>query len=759
MQHGRNPGGLAVLENPVLKVLVAIADAVTPAEVHEALVDRVGEAVGASSVGLWLVDGTADAAMLVRGRGYSPAAESAMRRLDVHRPDSMPVLDAIRTGEAVWIPSQPALYERYPHLVDLATPGRSYRVSCLPLKTRGRVSGALALTIEAAGHATDDERDFLLLVARYASQAIERLSLYEAERDARAAAEAAAARLDVLNRASRTFASAELDLGGRLREVAAEMSRALDSSISLTLLGEEGLLHLVAVHHPVPEANEELARYTPSHPLRVGEGFAGAIAATGKSAVWPDLDREAITRRASPGYRAFLERFPSYAVAGAPLQVRGSVIGTVTAARARPGQSFESEDLRLLEELAERAAVAIENSRLYQESLDARTRAEHLYRFAQAVVAADRVEVVYEAALDSIDAGLGVTRAAILTFDDAKIMRFRAWRGLSDDYRAAVDGHSPWAADAVRAEPVVVGDALGDPAWAAYAEAFRREGIGSLAFIPVASRERLLGKVMVYSERPHAFSAQRLATARAIANHLGSVITRFEVVGRLEQTIHHNELLAGVLAHDLRNPISAITSGAGLLLASPDAEAERTAKTARRMMNSAELMARMIDELLDFTRARVGGGIGIRRQDVDLQKVHAAVVSQFELSHPGLKIAASARGNLSGSFDPDRLHQVFSNLISNAGTHGQADEPIRVALDGESPDAIVVRVHNRGAIPQSLLPHIFDPFRSTQRARPRSGGLGLGLFIVKEIVRAHGGTVDVSSSESAGTTVSVRLPR
>jgi signal transduction histidine kinase len=554
------------------------------------------------------------------------------------------------------------------------------------------------------------------------------------------------------------FSDADLDLSARLRVVAAELSRTLDGCINLGLIQEDGLLHLLAVHHPVAEAHEELGRLAAAHPIRLGEGFTGRLAATGESVVL-SVDPVRLAEGAPPEYRGFLRRFPAYAVAGSALRVRGKVIGTVTASRVRAAQSYAREDLGLLEELAERAAIAIENSRLYQESLDARTRAEQLYRFAQAIVTADRVEVVYEAALDGVNAALGISRAAILTFDEQNVMRFRAWRGLSESYRAAVDGHSPWASDAVAPEPVIVGDALADPAWAKYAETFRAEGIGSLAFIPLATRNGLVGKLMLYSERPHAFFPQRLDTARAIAIHLASVIARFAAVGRLEETIRYNDLLAGALAHDLRNPLSAIAAGAGLLATSPDRAPERTSKTASRILRSSALMTRMIEELLDFTRVRAGGGIAIERQVTDVQKLCATVLGEFELSQPAWRIEREARGNLSATVDPDRLHQVLSNLISNAGQHGQEGAPINVALDGENAAAILVRVHNRGAIPPDVLPHVFDPFHTTQRLQGRSDGLGLGLFIVREIVRAHGGTVEVSSSEDAGTTFSIRLPR
>jgi signal transduction histidine kinase len=117
-----------------------------------------------------------------------------------------------------------------------------------------------------------------------------------------------------------------------------------------------------------------------------------------------------------------------------------------------------------------------------------------------------------------------------------------------------------------------------------------------------------------------------------------------------------------------------------------------------------------------------------------------------------------AFGDLSGTWDPDRLLQIFSNLVANAGQHGVGGV-IRIHLDGHHPEVVTVRIHNDGIIPEPLMPTLFDPFRGTQHQRYHSRGLGLGLFIVKEIVRAHGGTVDVTSAEAAGTTFTICLPR
>jgi signal transduction histidine kinase/CheY-like chemotaxis protein len=341
-------------------------------------------------------------------------------------------------------------------------------------------------------------------------------------------------------------------------------------------------------------------------------------------------------------------------------------------------------------------------------------------------------------------------------------MRFRAWRGLSSTYRAAVEGHSPWAADVIAPEPLVVPDALAAPVLAAHASLFRAEGIAALAFIPLVTRGRLLGKFMLYYDEPHPFAQREVETARAIANHLASVISRFAAVSRLEETVRQNELFAGVLAHDLRNPLGAIMTAAQLMLARRErasAALEPDTRPLSRILSTGQRMSVMIDQLLDFTRARSGGGIGVTLHEVDLSALLQQAADELELAHPEWIIQREVHGDARGMWDSDRLLQVISNLVGNAGEHGRPGTPIVVRLDGTDAARVSLDAHNSGAIPRELLPHLFVPFRSTQHRRAGARGLGLGLFIIREIVQAHGGTIDVTSDDAAGTTFRIDLPR
>jgi len=221
----------------------------------------------------------------------------------------------------------------------------------------------------------------------------------------------------------------------------------------------------------------------------------------------------------------------------------------------------------------------------------------------------------------------------------------------------------------------------------------------------------------------------------------------------LEHDLRLSEMFTGMLAHDLRSPLTAISAGARLLQARAPADA--ASRIAGRISTSALRMTRMIEQLLDFTRIRAGLGIALDCATTDLAGVCDQVIRELELARGRIPIALTVVGNTVGSWDADRLYQVVCNLIVNAVRHGESGT-IEVTIDGRSDDEVVLAIHNRGAIPIELMPHLFDPFRQGKGTRE---GLGLGLFIVKQIVEEHGGSLSVCSSPHAGTSFHVRLPR
>ena len=222
-----------------------------------------------------------------------------------------------------------------------------------------------------------------------------------------------------------------------------------------------------------------------------------------------------------------------------------------------------------------------------------------------------------------------------------------------------------------------------------------------------------------------------------------------------ERSVRYNEMFAGMLGHDLRNPLSAITTGANYIARLNSSQ--KSARAATRILSSAERMARMIDQLLDFTRIRVGGGLALLLTRLDLEELCCKIKDELEAANPERSIVIEVEGNVVGQWDHDRLLQVFSNLVSNALHHGSGSS-VTIRCDGGDASGVEVSIHNGGAVPPEVLPVLFEPFRGNTRYQ-RTRGLGLGLFITQQIVAAHGGTIDVVSDDTRGTTFHLMLPR
>ena len=223
------------------------------------------------------------------------------------------------------------------------------------------------------------------------------------------------------------------------------------------------------------------------------------------------------------------------------------------------------------------------------------------------------------------------------------------------------------------------------------------------------------------------------------------------------ETLRLNEMFTALLAHDLRNPLSAIMTSARLI---ERIAAEPIAKdAAARALSSGRRMGRLIEDMLDLARARVGNGIAIKREEGDLGALIAPVVREQQAASPGRHIEVVAKGVLTGHWDAERIAQVASNLIGNAIKHGDPQGPVVVSLDGTHTDSVLFSVANDGVIPAQRHAGLFDPFKDGQQRVGRSEGLGLGLYIVQQIVMAHAGSIEVRTEEERCTVFRVHLPR
>lgn len=224
----------------------------------------------------------------------------------------------------------------------------------------------------------------------------------------------------------------------------------------------------------------------------------------------------------------------------------------------------------------------------------------------------------------------------------------------------------------------------------------------------------------------------------------------------LKHALHLNELFTAVLGHDLRTPLSVVMNGAMLLPMMSDHP--KVIVTAQRIESSAKRMGRMVDQLLDLARIR-SGTMELRSSTHDYLALARAIVEEFETAGQAPLVEVSSVGDLHGQCDAGLLSQVISNLLNNAITHGEPGAPVQLALDGRDAGRIELRIANRGVIPAALLPTLFEPFQQAGEKRRMGQGLGLGLYTVNMFVKAHGGTVEISSTAAHGTLATVRIPR
>jgi PAS domain S-box-containing protein len=399
------------------------------------------------------------------------------------------------------------------------------------------------------------------------------------------------------------------------------------------------------------------------------------------------------------------------AVLALPLQSGEEVLGVLRIS-SRTAWQFTPEEVRFLQAIAFRAATLLAGD-------DPQTRLRHTLRTFQSLIDASPLPIV------SNDRN-----------------------GLVQIWNRAAEEMFGWHRDEVVGKPnPLVPIELADE-WLAIREHVHAGGIIRSREVRRARKDGTLLDLAL-SIAPLRDPVGAVSGAIAILVDITDHKKREEEAVR---TARFREHFVGIVSHDLRNPLTAILTSAQLLLRYGELP-ERQARVVARISSSADRMARMIDDLLDFTRTRLGGEFPIHRRRVDLRQICEQTIEELEFAYTR-QVKLEAQGDLWGDWDPDRMAQVISNLVGNALQHSEGD--VTVTLRGES-DVVLLETKNDGpSIPRELLPYVFEPGR---RGDARAGGLGLGLFIVQQIVLAHGGGIEVQSIEGDGTIFTAALPR
>ena len=422
---------------------------------------------------------------------------------------------------------------------------------------------------------------------------------------------------------------------------------------------------------------------------------------------------------------------------------------------------------RVLE--AQSSGIDITERKRFEQALAASVRRmEALYELTDRLQRSASVEEVYETSMEAIAKAVGCERASILLFDEAGVMRFVASRGLSAGYRKAVEGHSAWQPDETDPRPFGIADVECAELSDTLRTAIRSEGIAALAFIPLVMARRLIGKFMVYFDRPHVFSESDFDVALTIGHQVALAVQRRQAEEqrrRAEEALIENdrrkdEFLA-TLSHELRNPLAPLRNAVEVLRLT-DTENSVALPLQEMMARQINHLVRLVDDLLEMSRIS-RGTLVLQKQRVELSNV---VRNALETSDPLIK---AARHRLEVQLpervlwvdgDPVRLAQILSNLLNNAAKYTDPGGAIAVSVTSDGGDvAISVRDTGAGITPE-LLPRIFEMFSRGEHSVGRGdAGLGIGLALARRLAEMHGGTV-VAHSDGAGqgSEFVVRLP-
>ena len=586
-----------------------------------------------------------------------------------------------------------------------------------------------------------------------------------------------------LAKASQTFAAASLDLQTVLDTITQLASEFTSDVCVLSLLSEDGQwLDPVSCYHVDPETREFVSELLKNYPRRADEGIGGRVMQTGESLLMPVTSQEELRAAIKPEYQRYLDRFRVYSTLIVPLKVRGQAIGVLSLTRNYPGEPHNTDDQSLFQDLADRAAMAIANARLYQQAQQARQQAEQTAdrnarlqgvtaALSESLTPTQVAEVIVEQSIAVLNAASAMVVIVTESGTELEIVHHVGYQqAVTEEWRRFPITTPVPLAEAVR---------TGEPIWeestqeriARYphlAQNYAQLNYAAWISLPLMVEGRAVGGISINFAQFSPLSKDDRAFMLALAQQCAQAIARSQLYEAEQQaradaeTANRikDEFLA-VLSHELRSPLNPIL-GWTRLLRTRKFDEQATNRALETIERNALLQTQLIEDLLDVSR--------ILRGKMMLNVAPVNLATTIEAALETVQLAAEAKGiQIQTIFPPNvglvsgdsaRLQQVIWNLLSNAVKFTPKGGRVEVRVEQNASTAqIVVSDTGKGIAPE-FLPYVFDYFRQEDGKTTRQfGGLGLGLAIVRHFVELHGGTVQASSSgEGKGATFAVKLP-
>ena len=679
----------------LLRVAELLSEAVTPQQVLDAILTegvRAAEA-HAGAIGVLSADGAV--VELLAQRGYDPAIMTDWATFPVAA--ETPMSEVMRTGDPVFIGSLQERNERYPSMRHVGQEGHAMVV--LPLAVEGRVFGALSLSFDRDIEFGAERRELKMAIARQAAQALARSRLYAAEQAARE-------RVTFLAEAGDLLASS-LDYNHTLAQLAQLSVPRLADWCAIDMVGPNGEIERLAVAHEDPEkvrwAYELQERYPPDPDAPTG---VSRVLRTGEPEFLPTLPQELLDEAIGDDeeLRQIVDELGLRSSICVPLTARGRILGALTLIAAEKHPLYTDADFQLAIDLARRAAVAVDNARLYRDAERGANAAQALSYVADGVVLLDpdgRVRHWNPAAA----AITGITEAEALGHEVGEVVP--AWESLTS--------HVPLVAPGTAARPVTVPLVLG----------------GRERWVAVSGVDFGAGTV---------YALQDVSEEHALEK------TRSDFVA--------------TASHELRTPLAAVYGAVRTLRRDDvDLSDDDHNQFLEMIESEATRLAKIVDQIL------LAGQLDADAVEVELSEcnpgeIAAGVIESAALHLPNtISLDLDADGAVPVACDANKLRQVLVNLVDNAVKY--SPDGGRVELRVRSDDSscrIEVLDEGRG-IPDDERERIFEKFyRLDPQQTHGVGGSGLGLYISRELVERMDGTLSVDSEVGRGSRFTIELP-
>lgn len=764
------------------ELTTALVGAIIPADVADVVINKSLPLLGAYAGSLVLVNERGDGLDLVRTQGYSANSITPFSAFPFDPPT--PIGDAVQTRSIVCIGSMDEWQRKYPHVVASQNTQLSPSVVAIPLSISETVVGALGLSFAQPRSFSDDEMALMQLLGNQCAQALERAQLYEAERLARLVAETVQRRQTVLTEALRVLANATLNLDEVLERVTRQIAETLRDGCVIHLLHHDSFTFTrgVSYHHDLARM-AALDQSIGLPPAEDDHNLISLVASLAQPIMIPRVTHDQLVELAPAQGQTMLAALNVRSVIVMPLCSQGNTLGCLTLVRDVSPLPYSDDDIFMLSEIVDRAALAIANAQLYaaaqeaqQATEQAARRTTRLQRVAAALSAAitstEVAEVIISEGLGAMQADAGSLFALV---DDGQTFQLLSYRGYPNDLApnyvrrpSAVPGP---LFEAIQSKKIVVSLSAQElvTRWPRMAAVQARVGDQATVAVPLLLQHKAVGVLYVAFRSARLFSAEDHALLLALGHQCALALERarlYEVEQQArteaEAAVRLRDNFFSTASHELKTPLTTLLGQAELFvrrLSKANPVDPQLLNRAQVIVTQSKRLDRLVNALLDFSRIEQGR-LSIERVPVVLSALVQQVIDEIQptLSRHTL-LYDTTQPALSIDGDPLRLEQVIHNLIGNAVKYSPAGGDVCIT-SGLRDDRAFIAVKDEGiGIPTDALPSLFTQFyRANNANKSQISGLGIGLYVVKEIVTLHDGSIEVASSEGAGSTFTILLP-